>query len=156
MTQIYFIVGSVGSGKTTFAKKLATEKKAFRFNLDEWMIPLYGEHMERELFDARKDALSERFKERTKQFIAIGVPVIFDFGFLKKSERQEMILWAESLGASREMIWIDTPKEECERRALNRNDPNDDSHFIMTPEMLDMFWGWFEKPDKSEKIRRIA
>ena len=120
------------------------------------MIPLFGEHMERELFDSRMKGLTERFKEITEQCISIDIPVVFDYGFWKKSERDDIVLWAESLNASWEFFWIDTPKDECERRALNRNKLNDNAHFIMTKEMLDLFWSWFEIPDETELITRMC
>lgn len=53
MAQTYFVCGFIGSGKTTYSKALAEKHGAFRFSIDEWMIPLYGEHMEREVFDKR-------------------------------------------------------------------------------------------------------
>ncbi|MFD2175977.1 AAA family ATPase, partial [Veronia pacifica] len=51
MAKVYFVCGFIGSGKTTYSKILADRQGAFRFSIDEWMIPLYGEHMEREVFD---------------------------------------------------------------------------------------------------------
>lgn len=52
MTRIYFVCGFIGSGKTTYSKAIAEKHGAFRFSIDEWMIPLYGEHMEREVLIA--------------------------------------------------------------------------------------------------------
>ncbi len=40
MTKIYFVCGFIGSGKTTYSKRLAEEHNASRFSIDEWMIPL--------------------------------------------------------------------------------------------------------------------
>ncbi len=70
--------------KTTFSKELAQSKSAFRFSIDEWMIPLFGEHMAREDFNNRLDILTELFKQSAEQMINLGVPVILDFGFWYK------------------------------------------------------------------------
>ena len=76
MTKIYFVCGFIGSGKTTYSKALAEKYGAFRFSIDEWMIPLYGEHMEREVFDRRLATLQGLFKDSTMQLFSLGVPVI--------------------------------------------------------------------------------
>lgn len=51
------------------------------------MIPLYGEHMEREVFNVRRAKLQNLFEEAALQLLTLGVPVIFDFGFWTKIER---------------------------------------------------------------------
>ncbi len=38
----HLIVGFIGSGKTTFAKKLEQEIGALRFTKDEWFIRVFG------------------------------------------------------------------------------------------------------------------
>ena len=98
MSKIYFVCGFIGAGKTTYSKQLAEAHGAFRFPIDEWMIPLYGEHMEREVFDRRLATLKELFKSSAMQLFSLGVPVIFDFGFWRKTDRSSFIDWASNLG----------------------------------------------------------
>ncbi|MEM8531378.1 MAG: AAA family ATPase, partial [Chloroflexota bacterium] len=38
---VHLMCGLPTSGKTTFARRIATERRAIRFTLDEWMINLY-------------------------------------------------------------------------------------------------------------------
>jgi len=148
--KIYCICGFVCSGKTTYAKQLAAEQSAFRFSIDEWMIPLYGEHMDRELFDARLGVLQDLFKDAALQLMKIGVSVVFDFGFWKRSHRTSIKQWAERNNLTCELTYIESDFEECRRRATDRNaDPNDLS-YEMTPEMMSLFWSWFEIPDEEE------
>ncbi len=156
MTKIYLICGFIGSGKTTYAKELAKKEKAFRFSPDEWMIPLYGEHMEREVFDQRLETLIELFKKSAKQLLTIDVPVIFDFGLWKKVDRDKIVAWAQSQNIPYELLYLNTPFEECCKRALQRNNSKNSESFEMTEEMLSLFWSWFEEPETSEKIQWIA
>ena len=53
MAKIFFICGFIGSGKTTYSSKLAEKMNGYKYTADEWMIPLFGEHMERDIFDSR-------------------------------------------------------------------------------------------------------
>ena len=152
MSKIYFICGFIGSGKTTYAKELAKVHNAFRFSIDEWMISLYGEHMEREVFDHRLATLQELFKESALQFFSLGVPVIFDFGFWRKSDREAFINWASSVGADSEVCCLDVAFGTCKQRALARNSDLAGKSYEMTPEMLDLFWSWFEAPTSDENV----
>lgn len=152
MAKMYFICGFIGAGKTTYSKQLERDENAFRFNADEWMIPLFGEHMERDIFDSRLLALKSLFKASSLQMINLGVSVIFDFGFWKKSDRIEITHWAKENGLEYEVIYLDVDYEECKRRAINRNAIHGEKAYEMTPEMLDLFWSWFEVPTLDEDL----
>lgn len=157
MAAVYFICGFIGSGKTTYSKKLEEAKGAFRFTIDEWMIPLYGEHMEREVFDSRLETLASLFKDSVLRLIELGVPVIFDFGFWKQRDRELARLWAERYSLEYEIIYLDVDFEVCCKRAYSRNDIREDKAYEMTPEMLKMFWLWFEAPSSDEEgVRFIS
>lgn len=156
MSKIYFIAGFVGSGKTTYAKKLAQAEKGFRFSLDEWMIPLFGEHMEREVFDSRLATLQELFKEAALELTSLGVPVIFDFGFWTRKDREAFMAWATHHNLIAEMHYLDVSFELCKQRASLRNADLQGKSYEMTPEMLDLFWSWFEVPTADEKVIRVG
>lgn len=152
MAKIYFICGFIGSGKTTYSKQLAKSQSAFRFSMDEWMIPLFGEHMPRELFDQRIGILTELFKTASIQMMQLGTSVIFDFGFWNRKKREDIAIWAHSEGFDYEIIYLDASFETCCERAYQRNSGRKEQAYEMTPDMMDMFWQWFEVPTSDEKV----
>ncbi len=152
MTKIYFICGFIGSGKTTYSKALAEKHGAFRFSIDEWMIPLYGEHMEREVFDSRLATLQDLFKESAKQLFSLNVPVVFDFGFWFKTDRDTFTEWASNVGVESEIHYLDVPFDTCSQRAFARNSELNTKSYEMTPEILELFWSWFEIPALDENV----
>ena len=152
MTQLYFISGFIGSGKTTYAKELADRTKGFRFSIDEWMIPLFGEHMERELLNQRILTLENLFKEASSQLTKLGVPVIFDFGYWSREDRDRIVSWASEQGYNCEIHYLDVPYETCCQRAIVRNEAPRGKSYEMTPDMMEMFWSWFEVPAKDENV----
>ncbi|GHA40412.1 AAA family ATPase [Photobacterium aphoticum] len=152
MTQIYFVCGFIGSGKTTYSKALAEKVGGFRFSIDEWMIPLYGEHMDRELFDRRLATLLQLFQDSALQLIPLGIPVIFDVGYWRKADRDTAVDWASRMGVNNELHFLDVPFDTCKQRALARNADLEGKSFEMTPEMLDLFWSWFEVPTPNEDV----
>lgn len=155
MTKIYFVCGFIGSGKTTYSKTLAEQKGAFRFSIDEWMIPLYGEHMEREVFDRRLSTLQDLFKESALQLFALNIPVIFDFGFWRKADRDTFSDWASEMGIDSEIHYLDVSFDICRQRALARNSELGGKSYEMTPEMIALFWSWFEAPTADESVLLI-
>jgi predicted kinase len=155
MAKIFFICGFIGSGKTTYAKQLAESASAFRFSVDEWMIPLYGEHMPRDVFDARIATLTSLFQDAAAQLIPLGTSVIFDFGFWTKQDRQKMMAWADAAGYEYDMHYLAASFELCCQRATRRNESRGDHAYEMTAEMLDLFWSWFEVPTRDENLTII-
>jgi predicted kinase len=149
--KVYFISGFIGSGKTTYSKQLAETKSAFRFSIDEWMLPLFGEHMSREDFDARIAKLENLFKESALQMTNLGISVIFDLGYWTKEQRDHCVKWAVENNIDSEIHYLDVSFEECCHRAKNRNENLEGKSYEMTDEMLEMFWSWFEVPS-DEKV----
>ncbi|WP_221076864.1 AAA family ATPase [Agarivorans aestuarii] len=152
MAKVIFLCGFIGSGKTTYAKKLAAELPAFRFTMDEWMIPLFGEHMERDVFDARKAALYSLFQQSALSLLKLGTSVIFDCGLWQQAERTEMAKWAQAEGFEFETHYLDVSFELCCERAYSRNMQRGEHAYEMTPAMMEMFWQQFELPSKEEAL----
>jgi len=143
---VYFISGFIGSGKTTYAKQLAQRQSAFRFSIDEWMIPLYGEHMSREDFDARIVILENLFKGAALQMMGLGISVIFDLGYWTKQDRTNCVKWAAENGLESEVHYLDVSFKTCCLRAKQRNENLAGKSYEMSDEMLALFWSWFEVP----------
>ncbi|MGR5117869.1 AAA family ATPase [Vibrio astriarenae] len=156
MSKVYFICGFIGSGKSTYAAKLTRDLGAFCFTPDEWMIPLFGEHMEREVFDARMSALTELFDHCAERLLELGVPVVFDYGYWNRPERDKARDWAKQRGIDFEMIYLDVDFATCQSRAFARNEIRGEQSYEMTPEMLELFWSWFDAPASDEECTRLA
>ena len=155
MKKIYAVCGLVGSGKTTFSKQLAQSTGAFRFSLDEWMIPLFGEHMPRAEFDKQRNQLTELFQQAAQQLLELGVAVIFDFGYWKKRQRLEVRAWADSIDAELELIYLQCASATCYQRVLNRNQDSQNINYQITEDMFLLFQSWFEAPEKDEQVTII-
>jgi len=116
------------------------------------MIALYGEHMEREVFDNRRATLQNLFKDAALQLLTLGMPVIFDFGFWTKLDRDDFISWAQNNDIDSEVHYLVVSYETCKHRAINRNSDLAGKSYEMTPEMLELFWSWFEVPSLDESV----
>ena len=54
----YIIIGFIGSGKTTFARKLEKETGAIRFTKDEWMVRVFGNTPPKDKFEEYENRMA--------------------------------------------------------------------------------------------------
>lgn len=155
---IHMICGSTGAGKSTFANKLATEEKALRFSIDEWMLNLFMPDAESPDLDwmlSRIDRCEMQIMELIKQQKLLSQSVILDLGLSKKSHREKFYRLAEQENTDIRLYYLDVPADERWNRVQSRN--KDESitykHHI-TREMFDFMEAWFEAPQESELVKR--
>ncbi|BCE00272.1 AAA family ATPase [Marinicellulosiphila megalodicopiae] len=157
MTKLYILNGFIGSGKTTFAKKIEAQSNVQRFTVDEWMLPLFGEaDMERDVFDSKIEFLEAQFKKMAEKFLNNGVDVILDFGGWSKNERDQMRQWANTIECELNMVYIDTSFEICKERALKRTEQKTENNYMFDEQTIDTLFGFFETPKADEKFHKIV
>lgn len=82
----HLIIGFIGSGKTTFAKKLEKETGAVRFTKDEWMVRIFGNSFSKDNFQNDKfheydSKMAKLATEMALRCLKAGTSVIIDDGF---------------------------------------------------------------------------
>lgn len=148
LPSIYILCGFIASGKTTYAVRVEAETGAIRFNLDEWMLPLFGEHMERVVFDEKLLVLSEKFKDLAEKLLVQNVSVILDFGFWRRQQRAEITAWAHGLNANLQLVHFIVDVEICKSRAIART--ANDAAYGMDVETFDALYNMYEPPTVDE------
>lgn len=116
---LYIIQGLVGSGKTTFAKKIAAETNAVHLNPDEWVTANYtkAEYMANwnNCFD---DALIKLWN-KTIEYLKDGQSVIFDMGFWYKKDRSFARVIAKECGADIKHYYLVVPDDVLKERIIS-------------------------------------
>jgi predicted kinase len=135
------LCGLPGSGKTTLAKRLASEVPAVRLSPDEWLIDL-GVDLFDEPFRAR---LERRFRKLAQDVLILGQNVVLESGFWTRAERDEMLAAGREVGALVELRYLAVPFDELVRRLDAR-----DSSTLIPEKLLAEYEKVFEAPDEDE------
>jgi predicted kinase len=149
---VYLIAGFIGSGKTTFSKKLENETGALRFTKDEWMIKVFGNNPKADNFSKFDNLLANLATDIALKCAAHGVDVIIDDGFWFKKQRDAIIKRISNIGANVKGYYLRCPKDILEQRVLERSKQISDNSFIIDRDMFNKYYESFQEPSTDENF----
>lgn len=149
MATAHILFGYLGSGKTTFAKRLELGHGAVRFTPDEWMARLFGEDPPEDSFPEKAAAISELLEPLWTRCLSLGLDVVLDYGFWTRKERDRVRALVESFGARVCLYHLQCSDDEARRRIAARNRADDRSLYI-APATYDALRLRFEPLDADE------
>lgn len=145
MTTLHLICGLPGSGKSTFAKRLAQETGALVMSPDEWMSELGAD-----IYDEEFRNKVERLQWMVAQDILKGgASVILENGFWSKQERDAYRSSAKSLGVGFAIHYLHADRDTLIARIRERNKTRAESERV-SPDDLDSWIAVFEPPTIEE------
>ena len=89
MGKLFLLCGKPGSGKTTLAKSLKEKFGLIHFSADDFMLKLFGEIEDRNLFE-EKLRMTKNLIYQICDDVLVNNNVVLDFGFWAKNEREEV------------------------------------------------------------------
>ena len=138
--------GLPGSGKTTLARRLATERHAVRLTKDEWLVDIGSSPWD----EPTRVKVEQKLWQLAQEILRLGLSVVLDFGLWARVERDELRAAARDLGVGVELHFLDVPAEELWRRIEARNGEPPWESFPIQRAHLDEWVGLFQPPDRSE------
>lgn len=121
----HLVCGGIGSGKTTYARHLASEVGGVAFSIDEWMVTLFGADAPQPLdmsWLAPRIARCERQIWATAvQVAATAAPAVLDLGFQLFEHRSKYARLAAEAGFELRLHHLDVASDERWRRIEKRN-----------------------------------
>ncbi|TCC44329.1 hypothetical protein E0H75_34895 [Kribbella capetownensis] len=144
------IVGLPGAGKTTWARRLESERAGVRLTPDEWMDALFGTNE----IDGRRWVLeSQMLWGVAARVLELGVDVILDYGCWSEEERDLFRTRANDLGALAEIILLDLPFDVLWQRIEARNAALPKGTFPISRDELKQYSASFDVPGPAELAR---
>ena len=140
MTTLYLIHGFVGTGKTTFSKKLEQEVNAVRFSPDEWVLTLYDDkEMSSDDFAAQDKKIKAMIWTVAQRLLQTGTSVILDYGFWKKADRDDYRARGKALNVDVKLYNLECPEDIMLQRVLKRTADMPDGALFIDRNAIEIF-----------------
>jgi predicted kinase len=161
MARIHLIIGPVGAGKSTFAKKLSEEHRAPRLILDEWMALLFRP-------DRPEDGVFAWYRERTERcvemilrvsesILATGTDVVLEIGMIFRADRLRLYQRVDAAQYPLAIYVLEASREARRERVEKRNlEKGPTFSMAVPPEIFEMASDLWEMPEKDELANRDA
>ena len=153
MNKVYLICGKICSGKTTYAKKLCTEKDAILLSVDEIMLSLFDQCCGPELHQEYERRIKSYLFDKALEVLEAKKDVVFDWGFWTKEERKATKDFFKSRNIDCELHYVEVSDETWEQQLNKRNNQilnNEAKAYFLTLERALEFASMFRKPDYKE------
>jgi len=135
--KIHLIVGPVGAGKSTFARRLERERRALRLSLDEWMAALFSPDRpdvgRREWYVERRSRCTEQIGAVAKAAANAGTETVLELGLLQRHERERCYTWIEAAGFALTIYVLDAAREVRRERVAARNVTQGETFSMLVP-----------------------
>lgn len=148
---LYFISGKLGSGKTTFAKKIADENHAIFISEDIWLEKLFPN-----MINNFQDYLlySRRFRSMIDihviQLLSKGISVVFDFAGNVPQERQWVKSIVDQAHSSHILHYIVASDDLCRSQYKMRNLNLPEGSKLISDEEFNAINKYFMPPSEDE------
>lgn len=153
MVKVIVLCGKVGSGKTTYAKKLSEALNAVVLSVDEWMLTVYGRDIPCSEHKMRVELVEKALYREGHKILKRGVPIIFDFGYWTKEERN--LVKKEFDTYEVEIHYIETEESLLYERVIKRNAEGLELEYQMSMETHKVLNSRFEVPSEDEHVVKV-
>ena len=153
MAEVHLIVGYMGFGKTTLAKKRAEQLPAVRLTHDDFMRSLFGWNLPEEQFRLYQEKVSDLIWKVAAEIIRCGGNVVLDYGFWTRKQRREAFERARKLTSDVVFDNVSCDFDTAKARVLKRTAEDDEALYI-DENCFDKFKTDFEPltPDEGYRI----
>lgn len=150
---LIFFCGKMGSGKSTYSKKLAGELKAVLLSEDEWLSAIYPEEIIN--FDdyiKYSSRLKLLLKGHVRRILHSGVSVVMDFpGNTKKQRAWFKEIFLEDQIPHR-LIYLQAEDQLCLKRFEQRRQDSPERARFDTEEVFHQVTSYFQAPTEDEEF----
>jgi predicted kinase len=122
MATLHFIAGKAGAGKTTLARRLASELPAVLVCEDEWLTHLAESIATLDDYLASARRVRRVLTPLVADILRCGTSVVMDFGGNTSRDRQWVRTIFESAGAAHVLHYIQADDATCLARVHERNE----------------------------------
>lgn len=158
---LHLVIGPVGAGKSTFARRLADDERAVHLDLDAWMAALFA--ADRPQTDTmpwyleRTERCIAQIWSTTRQLVAVGTNVVLEIGMIRRADRHRLYGWIDADALDVKVWVVDAPREVRRARVEQRNRERGATFkMVVPPEIFELASDLWEPPDDDERDTRAV
>jgi predicted kinase len=129
--EVTLVYGYLGSGKTTYSRRLADAESALLICTDEWMVRIYGDNPPSEGLAQARERVRSLLLDLVGDIVLKGVSVVFDDGFWERPFRDRVRERMKSLGATPRLVSVVCEEAEAWKRVELRNRSLDGKTYLI-------------------------
>jgi len=152
MPEIVLCCGKVCSGKSRFTSLLEQTYGFYAFSADEWMLQLFDQTEDRDLFNARLAKCKELIHRLAEKLLTRGNHVALDFGFWSKEERRAAMQRYASQGFAVSVVYFPIDDETQIRYMKQRQTADPLKHYAFDEQTVAILNRFFEAPGQDESV----
>lgn len=152
------LIGPVGAGKSTYARRLVARSPAVFLDLDTWMVRLFGADP-RPAQDVlawyleRRERCRELLWDTAASVMDAGGDVVLELGLVGAAERQAFYERVTTGEYALTISLIDAAREVRRQRVLQRNADAGPHTQVVPPAFFEQASDAWEPPDADERRR---
>ncbi len=153
---LHLLIGPVGAGKSTLARRSTARQGGIFLDLDAWMVRIYGGDTRPSdnvvaWYLERGERIRGLLWDTTLDILAAGTDVYLEFGLVAAAERDAFYAKAREHELDLTVYFLDAPRDVRRERVSQRN-ASADAHTQVVPiEFFERASDAWEPPSDSER-----
>ena len=148
----HLMCGLVAAGKSTYARRLAAERRAFYASLDAWMLQLHGIRFHEPEYGPLADRCRLQIWSVAEQILRLGHDVVLDWNSMHPERRRVWKDRIEAAGFPVHLHYIDVSVETAITRAAERAAGGDPTSYVLSDDDVRQHATIFVPPTPDEGI----
>ena len=151
------LIGPVGAGKTTYARARVARSPMVLFDLDAWMVRLFGADPRPPgdvvtWYLERRDRCRKLIWDLTLNVVDCAGDVLLEIGLVGKQERAAFYEQVRAERLELRVYLVDAPRDVRRERVAQRNRSPGPFTQIVPPEFFERASDAWEPPSESEHV----
>jgi predicted kinase len=156
MSTLHLVIGPVGAGKTTFARRRATQKRAVFLDVDTWMVRLFGKDTRPEenvvaWYLERRDRCRALLFDLAREILFTGTDVFLELGLVTALEREAFYEKARGEELHLVVLALDASRDVRRERVAERNRSAGEHTQVVPLRFFEMASDAWEPPTDAER-----
>lgn len=148
---LIFFCGKMGSGKSTYSKKLANELNAVYISEDDWLSAIYPEEINNfDNYIKYSARLKPLLRGHVRSIILAGVSVVMDFPGNTKKQRTWFKEIIPEIPITHKLIYLQAEDQLCLGRLEQRRKESPERANFDTETVFRQVTSYFQAPDDEE------